>query len=52
MSTNGRTGAPAGNVQPSPNEKGALPLPPDTVLHIGSMTLPKSRVYRAVRFTS
>lgn len=32
MSTNGRTGAPAGNVQPSPNEKGLLPLPPDTVL--------------------
>jgi excisionase family DNA binding protein len=34
MSTqmNGRTGAPAGNVQPSPNEKGLLPVPLDTIL--------------------
>jgi hypothetical protein len=30
--TNARIGAPAGNVQPSPNEKRALPPPPDTVL--------------------
>jgi excisionase family DNA binding protein len=34
MSTqmNGRTGAPAGNVQHSPNEKGLLPVPLDTIL--------------------
>ena len=30
--TNARIEAPARNVQPSPNEKGLLPLPPDTVL--------------------
>jgi excisionase family DNA binding protein len=30
--TNARTGAPAGDVQRSPNEKGLFPPPPDTVL--------------------
>ena len=30
--TNARIRAPAGNVQPSPNEKGHLPLPSDAVL--------------------
>jgi excisionase family DNA binding protein len=30
--TNARVGAPGGNVHPSPNGKGSLPLPPDTVL--------------------
>jgi hypothetical protein len=30
--TNARIGTPAGNVQPSPNDKGPLPPPPDTVL--------------------
>jgi hypothetical protein len=30
--TNARVGAPAGNVQPYPNDKRTLPAPPDTVL--------------------
>ena len=50
--TNVRIVAPVGNVQPAPNEKGLLPLPPDTVLAYRVNDAAKVAGLREVLFTS